>query len=330
MSKSYGEVVKTDGLSKEEWLEIRRTGIGGSDAGTVLGLNPFQSTYSLYADKIGELPLEDEGTKATEWGTKLEDVIARHFAEKHGTGVERVKRMLRSTDHPFMLADPDRRIQTQEWSDTPGILEIKTTRSQFAPMWDDKVPPYVYSQLQHYLAVMGYEWGYVAVLIGKDEYRDYFFERDDEFIENTLIPEEEDFWLNHVEPGNPPDVDGHDSTSEALSEIYDDPKEKTVEIEDEDVMSKLKTYDRLKEAKDEIEEDMDTIKNELKDEVQDASKALVKHDGEERTITWYQQSRRYPDKDAIFDEFPEITDEGGEDWSAEYSNESTYRSFRIY
>ena len=41
----------TKNLTHEQWLEYRRTGIGGSDASTVVGLNPYNSLYKLYADK---------------------------------------------------------------------------------------------------------------------------------------------------------------------------------------------------------------------------------------------------------------------------------------
>ena len=37
----------------EEWLAIRRQYIGGSDAGAVIGMNPYKSSYTLWAEKTG-------------------------------------------------------------------------------------------------------------------------------------------------------------------------------------------------------------------------------------------------------------------------------------
>ena len=48
----------TSGLTREQWLEFRRKGIGGSDAASVLGISPFRTGVDLYYDKIG-LPVED-------------------------------------------------------------------------------------------------------------------------------------------------------------------------------------------------------------------------------------------------------------------------------
>lgn len=45
------EKIPTSGMKHEEWLELRKTGIGGSDAGTVCGLNPYGNLMKLYRDK---------------------------------------------------------------------------------------------------------------------------------------------------------------------------------------------------------------------------------------------------------------------------------------
>ena len=40
-------IAKTTELTHDEWLDLRKTGIGGSDAGTILGVNPYSSPYAL-------------------------------------------------------------------------------------------------------------------------------------------------------------------------------------------------------------------------------------------------------------------------------------------
>ena len=54
------KVARVPDISHEQWLELRRTGIGGSDAPTIVGVNPYSSRYALYLDKIGEGAKEDE------------------------------------------------------------------------------------------------------------------------------------------------------------------------------------------------------------------------------------------------------------------------------
>lgn len=39
--------------SREEWLELRKKYIGGSDASAVIGANPYRSAYALWAKKNG-------------------------------------------------------------------------------------------------------------------------------------------------------------------------------------------------------------------------------------------------------------------------------------
>ena len=45
-------VYETKDMSKEQWLEARKCGIGGSDAASVLGLNPYKSSVSVYIEKV--------------------------------------------------------------------------------------------------------------------------------------------------------------------------------------------------------------------------------------------------------------------------------------
>ncbi len=49
-------LVKTNDLSREDWLEVRKNGIGSSDATAALGLNPYQSQLELWMEKTGRDP----------------------------------------------------------------------------------------------------------------------------------------------------------------------------------------------------------------------------------------------------------------------------------
>ena len=82
------KIVKSSDLTREEWLAYRRTGIGGSDAAAVIGLNPYRSTIELYADKMGMMP-EKEDNEAMRLGRDLEQYVADRFCEETGKKVRR-------------------------------------------------------------------------------------------------------------------------------------------------------------------------------------------------------------------------------------------------
>ncbi len=100
--------ISTVGMTRADWLQARRSGIGGSDAGRIC-LSREQYTYAdpgaLYLDKIGEGPVEDSPSLAARHGTWCEPLVAQLYVEATGNRVHRYNRMMRSDEHPFMLAD---------------------------------------------------------------------------------------------------------------------------------------------------------------------------------------------------------------------------------
>ena len=201
--KSPEVLTPTAGLSRAEWLEFRRKGIGGSDAASVLGISPFRTGVDLYYDKLG-LPVEnsEENWVAMEMGNLLEDLVARIFAKKTGLTVCPMKFMFQHPDHPWMLADIDRLVTLPDGS--TAILEIKTTNYNARGKWeyDGKpiVPPYYEVQGRHYMAVLDLNRVYYCCLYGnnEDDVIIRHIDRDKDY-ESELIALEENFWMNHVQ-----------------------------------------------------------------------------------------------------------------------------------
>lgn len=78
-------LVETDGLTREQWLDYRKQGIGGSDCAAIMGFSPFCTKRDLYYDKIGLQPAmdEEEGNwVAKEVGHRLEDLVAEIFSQR--------------------------------------------------------------------------------------------------------------------------------------------------------------------------------------------------------------------------------------------------------
>ena len=116
-------IKKVSTTSHEDWLSLRSKYIGGSDAAAVVGMSPFSSPYSLWAEKTGKIP-EFEGNLTTEVGSYLEEFVAKLFERETGKKVRRKNRMLINTDYPWAFGDVDRMVVGEK-----AFLEIKTTNS---------------------------------------------------------------------------------------------------------------------------------------------------------------------------------------------------------
>jgi putative phage-type endonuclease len=80
---------------------MRKTGIGGSDAGAICGLNPYSSPMKVYQDKTSST-ISNEDNEAMRQGRDLEDYVARRFMEETGIKVRRSNYMYRNEEYPFM------------------------------------------------------------------------------------------------------------------------------------------------------------------------------------------------------------------------------------
>ena len=256
-----------DDQSRTQWLEGRRTGIGGSDVAAILGLNDYQSAYSIWADKLGLLP-EKEDNEAMRQGRDLEDYVAQRFCEQTGKNVRRNNRMLRSEKYPFMIANIDRQIVGER-----SGLECKTTSMMNLKKFKNgEYPATYYCQCMHYLAVTGWEKWYLAVLVLNQGFYLYEIERDEDEI-SALIKAETEFW-NLVESNTPPEIDGSKATREALEFINqpDDDKPEAYLYGKENMVEHLFS---LKSDKKEIEKNIAQIENQIRADLGGANKGVM-------------------------------------------------------
>jgi len=207
-------IADTKKLTHEEWLELRKQGIGGSDAGAVCGLNPYSSPMKVFRDKTGSTA-EEIHNEAVRQGHDLEGYVAKRFMEATGKKVRRSNFMYCHEKHPFMIADVDRLIVGED-----AGLECKTANAYNADKWKDgKIPLHYVVQCYHYMAVTGKKAWYIAAVILGTDFVYYKLEWDDELI-RRLIETEEAFWLHYVAAGRMPEPDGSKSCSEVLEEYF--------------------------------------------------------------------------------------------------------------
>lgn len=210
------EKISTVGMSREKWLEIRRESIGGSDAGALLGLNPYRSPYALWAEKTGKAIPEDISDKeAVRLGNDLEEYVAQRFTEATGKKVRRCNSILRNTDYPFAHANPDRLVVGED-----SGLECKTTSSweTLKKCKEGQFPDTWYAQCVHYMMVTGAKKWYLAVLCFGHGFFWFEIERNEAEIA-ALAKAEAEFW-QRVKNDIAPPVDGMDSTTGAIKAVF--------------------------------------------------------------------------------------------------------------
>ncbi len=211
-------LVETKSLGRKEWLEVRRGGIGSSDAAAAVGLNPYKSPLELWMEKTERTSANEEHAGLDDpryWGTLLEPYVAIAYQQKTERRVRKINAVLQHPTFPFMLANIDREVVG---CPEVQILECKTAGEFGARLWRDGVPEYVQLQVQHQLAVTGKDAADVAVLLCGQQLEIFRIPRDEDVIARLIVLETR-FW-EYVENDTPPPVDGSESSARALRKLY--------------------------------------------------------------------------------------------------------------
>lgn len=303
MTKPYTEIRFT-GTPEEinkQWVEARKNGIGGSDVASIMGLNKYSSPLNVWLVKTGREESPDlSDNQAVEWGNRLEDVVADKFADEHPElQVRRRNATIVSIKRPWAFANIDRWVT--DGKGNVGILEVKTVGMRRAADWDNGVPLYYLTQVTHYMSVTGYQYAWVAVLIGGQEFREYFIERDEQDIQ-AINEAVDTFWRDFVETDTAPALIGNDPEANALLSQHSDPSTELIAMLDEDV-SMLDELQEIKDQMDDLKHRKTLIENQIKDLIGD-NKGI---ETETKRITWVRSTRSSFDKKAFDAAHPGIT-----------------------
>lgn len=245
------KVEMTDKMSRYQWLEHRRKGIGGSDVSAILGFNSWRSPFEVWADKTGRLPIDDSGNEFTHWGNIMEPILAKEFQQQTGKKVYRQNKTFVDPECDFLRADIDRDIVGE-----PGFLEIKTAMEFKSSEWsDEEIPPAYLLQVQHYMMVLNRPYCYFATLIGGHRFITKRVERDDDLIA-TMRPQLVDWWEQHIVNDVPPEIDGSDSTTDVLKQLHHKTEGQPIILGDE--------LDRSLIERQHLKEGLKTYNNDIK------------------------------------------------------------------
>lgn len=299
-------------ITHEQWLAYRRTGLGGSDAGAIMGVSPYKSAYAVWADKLGVLP-PAEDSEPMRQGRDFEDYVARRFCEETGLRVRRNRQMLRSIDHPMMLANIDRQVIGQR-----AGLECKTSRDTTMRRYKNgEYPMEYYAQCLHYLAVTGWDRWYLAVLVYGTGLLVYTIDRRDAADDiSALIAAEEAFWRDYVETRSQPAPDALESTTRALGAVWAAPDAGTAIDADDATDALLSRLCGLRRERKHIDEQIAEAENRVKA----AMGAAEEIRGTSARCLWRNVTARRLDKKRLIAAGLEISD---------YETTSTTRRFEL-
>ncbi len=296
-------------MTHDEWLEHRRNSIGGSDAPSIIGLNPWSSPYTVWADKLGKLPPKEDN-EAMRQGRDLEFYVADRFSEATGKKVRRENYILINPEYPFAHANVDRMIVGED-----AGLECKTTSTlNLKNFKNGAFPDTYYVQCVHYMMVTGCQKWYLAVLVLNKEFMVFEIERDEEEIA-ALAKSEKEFW-DLVEAKTPPVADGANSTTNTISVLYPESNDESVNLFAYE--TDLQQYMALSEQIKELEKLKEEMSNKVKAFLGEAGKG--ESDGYK--VTWASTSR------STFDSKKFAADHKDIDLS-EYYKTSSYRTFKV-
>lgn len=193
----------------DEWLQERQNGLGASDAGTIIGVNPWKTNVQLWAEKTGQREPEDISDKPyVQYGKAAEEHIRALFELDHPeliVSYESPYKIIRNEAHPWIFCTPDGELVEKE-TGLVGGLEIKTTEIMNARQWrewDKRIPDQYYAQVCHQMLAAGWEFVWLRAQIKyttrdgekRAETREYRIDRAEvEEDINALLLEETAFW----------------------------------------------------------------------------------------------------------------------------------------
>lgn len=203
----------------QEWHDARQGSLGGSQVGAALGLNPWESAYTLWLKLTNQIDSMIPSSMSMRLGTKLEAPILEIFAEEHPELEVFTTGTYASKSEPWKHANLDGLFRDgQEF----GVVEVKYS----AEFWNEPPKHYV-AQVRWYMHILGLTRGVIVALCGSS-YKEFWVDAD-EFEMSVLIQETTRFWesvRNLVQPA----WDGSESTYQSVRQLNKGLTDDSVEL----------------------------------------------------------------------------------------------------
>lgn len=256
---------------RKKWLEERKTYIGGSDIGAIVGINSYKTALDIYFDKTTETIVEDEISEPAYWGQTLEDIVAQEYSKRTAYSLDIPSGLIRHKKYPYIACNID------YWANGGAhILECKTASFTKAKEWGEvgtnQIPEGYLYQVAYYSAITGVPNVDIAVLIGGQDFRIYQYLKDEE-MEAKLIKAARIFWTKYIETGTVPNP----KTGGDMLKLY--PKASGLEVKaSEAIKDKVEVLQGLKAQGDAIDDELQALQLDIKEYMKEAD-LLVANDG---------------------------------------------------
>ena len=303
----------TQAEDEKEWLDTRTKGIGGSDVGAICGVSPFSSARQIYMSKTGQF---EEGLKVSEasqermrFGHLLEPIVADEFARREltadkgraGWHLANLDATVCHKDHPWMRANVDRLIFNAD-DKVVGILECKTTSEYNNDEWEsgDILLSYIY-QLNWYMYILDIPYGAFACLVGGNKFYAYEVYRNDELLEDVIIPAAKTFWFDNVLALKEPALQANDT--DMINGVFAEVERNSEVFLDDDESDNLAFSISVAKAEiKRLENIVEEAQNRLKERIKDREIAYCRN----YTIKWSPRSQTRVDTTLLKTNFPAI------------------------
>ena len=262
--------------NKQDWLENRLLDVTSTEVSCLFDKNPYKTKLDLFYEKKDKL-IQNIDSPRMAWGRRLEKSIAEGFAEEQGVEVK---------PYDVYLSDKSRRMGSsfdyKILGKQEALLEIKNVDGLvFHRKWDEDsegnvlAPPFIEMQLQYQLHLANIESGYIVALVGGNEMkilkRKRFPEIGKEF--ETRVKE---FW-ELVKSGTPPEIDYERDSNYLIKNLYNQAKEGITLAADEEMDSLVDEFNSINRECKQLERQKDSIKAQILEKSQDASKIVSKY-----------------------------------------------------
>lgn len=282
---------------RDAWLEERKKGLGSSDAGTLMGVNPFSTPLRLWRVRM-EIDDPVEESDAMRNGHWFEAATAQYFAHVTGCYVDpdTANDWLAVSDQkPYLRVSPDRLFWLPKVKHTPEdalILELKSTNKIVDP---ENIPLYWYCQVQYQMGVMGKKMAALAWVTSKPNLSfGHTWITFNEPFYKTLEQKLDEFWnVNILQRIEPAVTDEEDA---ALLWPKADPGKWVIASDSDELL--VQQYKELGERISETEKEQSQVAALIKAKIQDGEFfAKLLPDGTRHTLITYKHNRKN-----VFDE----------------------------
>lgn len=322
-------LIDTAGMDNDRWLECRMHGplgdipytVGGSDVAAIFGVSPWTTPLELWLIKKGRIkPPEKSNADQLQMGHLLEPIAAYWYEQKSGNAVTEDTNLYQHADHPYALANFDRRF-TRASDGEPGILECKSCTYHKAEDWaEDAIPLYYELQLRFYLAVADVDIGAFSAVWGNNPDNDLAMpEIVRDRAKEDMIFERLEEWIWSLENDKPPTMQDVKPklALESLARIYGSSQKGLPTVEFSGRYEKpLRKIARLQEELSTRNAEIKKLEKEIEAHSVRIAEAMKEHEhgvltttNDKLLIDFVTRKTRRPDSKALKQKYPSVYDE---------------------